>query len=82
MESTGLHRETQGERQIRERKEDRRSGLTSEESHVKEMTTKLAWAVGSTLHVGYSRRSALRNVLHSMAQQMYNRRLDWMDSAR
>jgi len=70
---------TEGQRAIASRKADREAGLTSEESVIKELTAKLAWAVGTTLHVGYSRTSPLRKQLAALAQTMYNRKLDYMD---
>jgi len=74
--------QTAGQRAIASRRADRAAGLTSEESVVKELTTKLAWAVGSTLHVGYSRTSPLRRQLGELAQTLYNRKLDYMDFKR
>lgn len=44
-----------------------------------ELTTKLAWAVASTLHVGYGRKSFLRKVCGEVAQVFYDRKLEWMD---
>jgi len=46
---------------------------------ITEMTTKLAWAVASTLHVGYGRKSFLRGVCEEVAVGFYDRKLEWMD---
>jgi len=49
------------------------------EKVIAEMTTKLAWAVASTLHVAYGRKSFLRSQCIGMAEDMYDRKLEWMD---
>lgn len=53
-----------------------------DEELVKELATKLSWAVASTLHVGYGRKSYLRTKCLSWATQLYERKLEWMDKAR
>jgi len=39
---------------------------------VKEMTTKLAWSIGSTLHLTYGQRTALREWCEELAVKVYN----------
>ena len=46
-----------------------------------ELATKLAWAVGSTLHVGYGRKTHLRRWALGMAERLYERRLEGLDWA-
>lgn len=74
-------RETPGQRQRRER-----VGLTLEDissATRKELSTKLVWAVSSSLHVGgYGHWTKLRKWADRLAEQMYERRLDFLDFKR
>lgn len=71
--------QTVGERQVASRKADRESGIPLEESIIKEMTTKIAWAVGSTVHVAYGRKSSLRSACREIAADFTRDRLDLVD---
>lgn len=49
----------------------------------RELSTKLVWAVHSTLHVsGYGHWTKLRKWADRMAEQMYDRKLDFLDFKR
>jgi len=49
---------------------------------VRELATKLSWAVATTLHVGYGRKSYLRKRCESWAEQLYDRQAEFMDSSK
>ena len=72
---------TPGEQSAQARKSAYRDGGTAglTEHVIKEMTTKLAWAVGSTVHVAYGRKSSLRASCREIAEDFYRDRLDLMD---
>ena len=71
---------TPGEVQALERRAAAREGPEAlAEQVIKEMTTKLAWAVGSTVHVAYGRKSSLRGACREIAEDFYRDRMDLMD---
>lgn len=45
----------------------------------KELSTKLCWAVGSTLHVSYGKRTRLRKWADDLAERLYDRRFEGID---
>lgn len=63
-----------------------RDGLTLEDLPTairKELSTKLVWAVYSTLHVGgYGHWSKLRKWADRVSEKIYDRRLDFLDFRR
>lgn len=44
----------------------------------RELATKLAWAVGSTLHVGYSNKGTVREWAERMAERLYGQRMEML----
>lgn len=48
----------------------------------KELATKLAWAVGSTLHVAYGKKGPLGDWAVRMSSRLYEQRFEMLDGPR
>lgn len=71
---------TQGERAVEERARYIDAAGGSIEAGVKkELATKLAWAVGSTLHTSYSKKGPLREWADRMASRLWEQRFEMIN---